>query len=207
MKIQQALQESSQREAQAFRAAQALQDFSAAQAKADMQRLMGPVAALKEQLAAAQVHIVPLIEHWKENQERAQRLVASFQPRIDSRWTEALERLQTLGAPLKGAAERVRGAFQLFQPSQQQEVLQVQKKLQEFTASFQAVSQDWKARLQPLLDWMTSEAFQEEEQRISDITPTVSLGVTCAVVYTYGCDDGRIAPTRCAIIAAGLDGR
>ena len=37
--------------------------------------------------------------------------------------------------------------------------------------------------------------------------PTVSLGVTCAVVYTYGCDDGRIAPTRCAIIAAGLDGR
>jgi len=39
------------------------------------------------------------------------------------------------------------------------------------------------------------------------ITPTVSLGVTCAVVYTYGCDDGRIAPTRCAIIAAGLDGR
>src|SRR5262245_27714158 len=38
-------------------------------------------------------------------------------------------------------------------------------------------------------------------------TVGVSLGVTCAVVYTYGCDDGRIAPTRCAIIAAGLDGR
>ena len=37
--------------------------------------------------------------------------------------------------------------------------------------------------------------------------PTVSIGVTCAVAYTYGCDDGRIAPTRCAIIAAGLDGR
>src|SRR6266699_1528559 len=37
--------------------------------------------------------------------------------------------------------------------------------------------------------------------------PTVSLGVTYAVVYTYGCDDGRIAPTRCAVIAAGLDGR
>ena len=37
--------------------------------------------------------------------------------------------------------------------------------------------------------------------------PTVSLGVTCAVVYTYGCDDGRISPTRCAIIAAVLDGR
>jgi hypothetical protein len=37
--------------------------------------------------------------------------------------------------------------------------------------------------------------------------PTVSLGVTCAVVDTYGCDNGRIAPTRCAIIAAGLDGK
>jgi hypothetical protein len=32
--------------------------------------------------------------------------------------------------------------------------------------------------------------------------PTVSFGVTCAVAYTYGCDDGRIGPTRCAIIAA-----
>src|SRR5262249_53363244 len=37
--------------------------------------------------------------------------------------------------------------------------------------------------------------------------PTVSLCVTCAVADTYGCDDGRIGPTRCAIIAAGLDGR
>jgi hypothetical protein len=37
--------------------------------------------------------------------------------------------------------------------------------------------------------------------------PTVSVGVTYAVVDTYGCDDGRTAPTRCAIIAAGLDGR
>src|SRR6266568_8328450 len=37
--------------------------------------------------------------------------------------------------------------------------------------------------------------------------PTVSLGVTYAVVNTYECDDGRIAPTRCAIIDAGLDGR
>src|SRR5262249_54648299 len=36
--------------------------------------------------------------------------------------------------------------------------------------------------------------------------PTVSLGVTYAVVDTYGCDDGRISPTRCAINAAGLDG-
>src|SRR6266566_1761303 len=37
--------------------------------------------------------------------------------------------------------------------------------------------------------------------------PTVSLVVTSAVVCTYGCDDGRISPTRCAIIDAGLDGR
>src|SRR5467141_3074473 len=37
--------------------------------------------------------------------------------------------------------------------------------------------------------------------------PTVSLGVTCAVVDTYGCGDGRIWPTHCAVIDAGLDGR
>src|SRR4029453_17207542 len=37
--------------------------------------------------------------------------------------------------------------------------------------------------------------------------PTVSLGATYAVVDTYECDDGRIGPTRCAIIDAGLDGR
>src|SRR5882672_7169822 len=36
---------------------------------------------------------------------------------------------------------------------------------------------------------------------------TVSLGVTCAVVYTYGCDDGRISPTRCALIDAAPVGR
>jgi hypothetical protein len=36
--------------------------------------------------------------------------------------------------------------------------------------------------------------------------PTVSLSVTYVMVYTYGRDDGRIAPTRCAIIDAGLDG-
>src|SRR5215218_8092067 len=39
------------------------------------------------------------------------------------------------------------------------------------------------------------------------LRPTVSLGVTYAAACTYGCDDGRIAPTRCAIIDAGLDGR
>src|SRR5713101_5749543 len=37
--------------------------------------------------------------------------------------------------------------------------------------------------------------------------PTVSHGVTSAVVCTYGCGDGRIALTHCAVIAAGLDGR
>jgi tetratricopeptide (TPR) repeat protein len=37
--------------------------------------------------------------------------------------------------------------------------------------------------------------------------PTVSLGVTYVVVCTYGCGDGRIWPTHCAVIDAGLDGR
>src|SRR5712671_1361302 len=37
--------------------------------------------------------------------------------------------------------------------------------------------------------------------------PTVCLGVTSAVVYTYGCGDGRIAPTRCALIDGVLGDR
>src|SRR6516165_9663387 len=37
--------------------------------------------------------------------------------------------------------------------------------------------------------------------------PTVSLVVTYVVVDTYGCDDGRIWPTRCAVIDAALGGR
>jgi len=37
--------------------------------------------------------------------------------------------------------------------------------------------------------------------------PTVCLGVTYVVVYTYGCDDGRIWRTRCAVIDAALGGR
>src|SRR5438067_11324605 len=37
--------------------------------------------------------------------------------------------------------------------------------------------------------------------------PTVSHGVTCVAVCTYGCGDGRIAPTRCTVIDAGRDGR
>src|SRR5215813_2363725 len=54
----------------------------------------------------------------------------------------------------------------------------------------------------------TSEAIEtcpgREDQQI---LPTVSHGVTYAAVCTYGCGDGRIAPTRCAVIDAGLDGR
>jgi hypothetical protein len=72
VKTQQAIQESSQREAQAFRATQALKEFLAAQATADKQYLMGPIAALKKQIAAAQAPIALLIElHLKEDQERA----------------------------------------------------------------------------------------------------------------------------------------
>ncbi len=37
--------------------------------------------------------------------------------------------------------------------------------------------------------------------------PTVCLGVTSAVVYTYGCDDGRNGPTRCAFIDGVLGDR
>src|SRR5882672_5937420 len=37
--------------------------------------------------------------------------------------------------------------------------------------------------------------------------PTVCLGVTSAVVYTYGCDDGRNGPTRCAVIDGVLGDR
>jgi hypothetical protein len=37
--------------------------------------------------------------------------------------------------------------------------------------------------------------------------PTVSLGVTSVVAYTYGCDDGRIEPIRCASIDGALGDR
>jgi DDE superfamily endonuclease len=57
------------------------------------------------------------------------------------------------------------------------------------------------------MQWLVDEGYPEATViRVVLDKPTVSLGVTCAVVDTYGCDDGRIAPTRCAIIAAGLDG-
>src|SRR6266446_6900603 len=42
---------------------------------------------------------------------------------------------------------------------------------------------------------------------MSDITPTVCLGAPSVVVYTYGCDDGRNGPTRCAVIDGGLGDR
>src|SRR5712691_243451 len=39
------------------------------------------------------------------------------------------------------------------------------------------------------------------------LRPTVSLGVTSAVAYTYGYGDGRIEPARCALIAVALGDR
>src|SRR3989441_9214990 len=61
----------------------------------------------------------------------------------------------------------------------------------------------------PLSTHHVEELMEERGVEVdhSTIKLTVSLGVTCAVVCTYGCDDGRIAPPRCAIIDAGLDGR
>src|SRR6266478_937436 len=46
-----------------------------------------------------------------------------------------------------------------------------------------------------------------DQKNSQPVKLTVSLGVTCAVVYTYGCDDGRISPTRCALIDAAPVGR
>src|SRR5215467_5084275 len=39
------------------------------------------------------------------------------------------------------------------------------------------------------------------------LRPTVCLGVTSAVAYTYGYGDGRIGPTRCALIAGARGDR
>src|SRR4029434_4245271 len=41
----------------------------------------------------------------------------------------------------------------------------------------------------------------------SSSTPTVYLDVTSAVACTYGYGDGRIGPTRCAVIAGALGDR
>jgi DNA-binding CsgD family transcriptional regulator len=98
---------------------------------------------------------------WKEETERAQKLAVSFKPLIDSRWKEAQERLRTLRAPVKVMDERIREALQPFQ----QEMLRVQK----LAAPIQAIWQDSKARLQPFIDWMASEAYQKQAQQMSDI--------------------------------------
>src|SRR5712691_4046589 len=52
-----------------------------------------------------------------------------------------------------------------------------------------------------------SHTFHKKGFRSCLATPTVCLGVTSAVVYTYGCDDGRNGPTRCALIAGVLGDR
>src|SRR5438132_9561998 len=52
-----------------------------------------------------------------------------------------------------------------------------------------------------------NELWELESDYKAFYKPTVSLGVTYAVVYTYGCGNGRIWPTHCAVIDAGLDGR
>src|SRR4030095_7888134 len=46
-----------------------------------------------------------------------------------------------------------------------------------------------------------------ESNKSDSDKPTVCLGVTSSVAYTYGYDDGRIAPTHCALIAGRLGGR
>src|SRR2546425_11261952 len=43
--------------------------------------------------------------------------------------------------------------------------------------------------------------------RPENATPTVCLDATSLVVCSYGCDDGRIGPTRCAVIGAGRGDR
>ena len=61
------------------------------------------------------------------------------------------------------------------------------------------------------LDWFSGwcrlDVFSGALLGFRGLIPTVSLGVTCVLVGTYGGDDGRIWPTRCAVIDAGLDGR
>src|SRR4029450_8862672 len=47
-------------------------------------------------------------------------------------------------------------------------------------------------------------------ERVDDVAlliPTVCLGATYVVAYTYGYDGGRISPTHCALIDAGLGDR
>jgi hypothetical protein len=51
------------------------------------------------------------------------------------------------------------------------------------------------------------EQLEEGATRYADHKPTVSLGVTSVVVCTYGCGNGRIGPTRCAVIGGGRGDR
>src|SRR5262249_3014677 len=44
-------------------------------------------------------------------------------------------------------------------------------------------------------------------QVVEDDRLTVCFGATAVVVGSYGCDDGRIAPTRCAVLGAGHGAR
>src|SRR6266702_6157040 len=44
-------------------------------------------------------------------------------------------------------------------------------------------------------------------KRLCTHRPTICLGATYVVAYTYGYDGGRISPTHCALIDAGLGDR
>src|SRR5947209_20604543 len=55
--------------------------------------------------------------------------------------------------------------------------------------------------------WKRSSRILAKNIKLVLYRPTVCLGVTSAVVYTYGCGDGRIGPTRCAVIDAGRGDR
>src|SRR5215470_8784674 len=57
----------------------------------------------------------------------------------------------------------------------------------------------------------SQDAFQEHAAHSAGcsalLTPTVCLGATYVVAYTYEYDGGRIEPTHCALIDAGLGDR
>ena len=108
----------SSEEAQSFRAEQSLNAL-AAQAAADFQRLLAPVASLIEQTTAAQAHTALLTENtrfqkmWASMAEENTRF-RQFQqelwtalPRIESRWKEDQERLQRTVRSTKRATRSV----------------------------------------------------------------------------------------------------
>ena len=64
--------------------------------------------------------------------------------------------------------------------------------------------------LQQALDdlGLPEDLVTEIEGRLrSQHKPTVCLDATSLVVYSYGCDDGRIGPTHCALIGGALGDR